>query len=56
MPKRADLKRVEAHLTPDEHLQFVAHAKEKDWSAKKLAENIIRDYLKELKKKPTSKR
>lgn len=46
MPKRETDKRIEAHLTPDEHAQFKAIADEKQWSLKKMAENVIRDFIK----------
>lgn len=51
MPKRKEDKRIEAHLSPDEYKQFESVAKDKQWSNKKLAENIIRDFLKTLKAK-----
>lgn len=51
MPKKETDKRVEAHLTPDEYKQFEAIANEKQWSKKKLAENVIREFLKKNKKK-----
>jgi len=51
MPKRIDDKRVEAHLSPEEFKIFEAIAIEKQWSKKKLAENIIREFLKSNKKK-----
>lgn len=46
MPKRETDKRIEAHLTPEEYTAFKAIADEKQWSNKKLAENVIREYLK----------
>jgi hypothetical protein len=51
MPKAPETKRVEAHIPPEWIEQFEALAKEKDWSSKKLAENIIIEHLKSLKKK-----
>lgn len=54
MPKRKEDKRIEAHLPPEDYKQFEAVAKEKQWSNKKLAENIIRDFLKTLKPKKKS--
>jgi hypothetical protein len=50
MPKDPTKIRIEAHLTPDEFKQFAALAKDKDWSNKKLAENIIKAHLETLKK------
>lgn len=51
MTKREEDKRIEAHLNPEEFAQFSAIAKAKQWSNKKLAENIIREYLKKSKSK-----
>jgi hypothetical protein len=51
MPKNPETKRVEAHIPPEWIKEFEALAKEKDWSHKKLAENIIIEYLKARKKK-----
>lgn len=51
MPKDPEKKRIEAHLTPDEFAHFEAIAKEKQWSLKKLNENIVREFLKTQKKK-----
>lgn len=51
LPRDKTKKRVEAHLPPEYTAQFEALAKEKDWSDKKLAENIIIEHLKSLKSK-----
>lgn len=51
MAKRETDKRVEAHLSPEEYKQFESIAMEKQWSKKKLAENVIRDFIKQSKVK-----
>jgi hypothetical protein len=50
MPKRVEDKRIEAHLSPEQFEQFKKIAQEKQWSNKKLAENVIRDFLTAQKK------
>jgi hypothetical protein len=50
MPKRDNDKRIEAHLSPEEFKAFESIANEKQWSKKRLAENIIREFLKTKKK------
>jgi uncharacterized protein YbaP (TraB family) len=54
MPKSKDTKRVEAHLNPDKYAQIEALAKERQWSVKKMTENIILWYLESLKPKKGS--
>jgi hypothetical protein len=51
MAKKENDTRIEAHLSPEDIKKFDAVAKEKDWSRKKLAENIIKDFLKMQKVK-----
>jgi hypothetical protein len=45
-------KKVEAHLTKEEYAAFKKVANERQWSDKKLNENIIRWYLEGVKTKP----
>lgn len=51
MPKKEENKRVEAHLNKEEYKQFEAEAKSRQWSLKKLNENVIREFLAAQKKK-----
>lgn len=51
MAKREEDIRVEAHLSPKEFLDYQKIMQEKDWSKKKLAENIIKEYIANWKKK-----
>jgi hypothetical protein len=51
VPKREDDIRVEAHLSPEDYKVFEKIMHEKDWSKKKLAENIIKEYIANYKKK-----
>jgi hypothetical protein len=51
MPKRENDIRIEAHLSPEEYKVFEKIMQDKDWSKKKLAENIIKEYLVNYKKK-----
>jgi hypothetical protein len=51
MPKDPDKKRVQADLTQEEFSHFATLANDKQWSLKKLTENVIRDFLKTNKKK-----
>lgn len=51
MPKKEETKRVEAHLMPDKYEALKAIAEEKQWSVKKMAENIILWYLDSVKPK-----
>lgn len=46
MPKNPDDTHIPAHLTPDELKEFLAIATPLEWSKKKLAERIIRGFLK----------
>lgn len=53
MPKKKDTISVQAHLTPEEHKEYHALVEKKKWSDKKLNEEIIRLFLKEVKKNPS---
>lgn len=55
MPKSKETKRVEAHLMPDKYTELESFAKERQWSVKKMTENIILWYLESMKKSKKSK-
>jgi hypothetical protein len=54
MAKKEKDIRIEAHLSPEDFAVFSEIMKEKDWSKKKLAENIIKERLEQWKKKKKS--
>lgn len=55
MPKSKETKRVEAHLMPDVYAEIEALAKARQWSVKKMTENIILWYLESIKVKKVKK-
>lgn len=50
VPKDKNKISVQAHLHPDVYKEFNAIAKAKQWSMKKLNENIILEYLEQHRK------
>lgn len=47
--KETDI-RIEAHVSPELFKDFEKIMQEKDWSKKKLAENIIKEFIANWKK------
>lgn len=54
VPKKENDIRIEAHLPPEFYKDFEKIMGEKDWSKKKLAENIIKEYIANWRKKKAS--
>jgi hypothetical protein len=53
MPRKETDKIIQAALTPQEYEELKKLADERQWSVKKMTENIILWYLEENRKPPT---